>query len=93
MPIEINLHKILEQLGIEELSSIKKEELAADFLPAAVVGFADGDIVAVHPEYTGKKAELYGRNHLGEGRVAQALTKAALENGEAPHVAKRALSI
>ncbi len=80
----IHLHELVRQVGLEELSTIGREEVGRDFTPAAVVGLADGDVLVTHPPYTGKKAELYGENHFGDGRVAKAIVAAALENGMTP---------
>jgi len=80
----INVPELVKQVGLEELAKMGQDELVDDFLPAAVVGFADGDLLAIHEPYTGQKAELYGESHLGEGKVARLMAKAALENGMRP---------
>lgn len=84
MSKEINLSELLEQTGLPELGAISEKEIAMDFMPAAVVGLADGDIMLIHPPYTGQQAELYGEHLYGEGRVARAIVRAAIENGMAP---------
>lgn len=80
----INLPEMVRQIGLEELATLNKDELARDFMPAAIAGLADGDVVVMHPQYTDKQAELYGENHYGDGRVAQTIGRAAIKNGMAP---------
>jgi SAM-dependent methyltransferase len=84
MSQEVSLPELVRQVGLEELATIGKEELAKDFMPAAVTGLADGDLVTMHQPYTGRQAELYGENHFGDGKVAQTIGRAAIENGMAP---------
>ena len=50
----INLPEMLRQANLEELTAIGREEIAKDFMPAAVTGLADGDFVLVHTPYTGR---------------------------------------
>lgn len=80
----VNISELVHQIGLEELAAISRDELAADFLPAAVAGLADGDLVVMHAPYTNEKAELYGENHYSDGRVAKAIAQAAMESGMAP---------
>lgn len=74
----------MHQVGLEELASIGEKEVAQDFMPAAITGLADGDFRVVHQPYTGIQAELYGKNHFGQGKVAQIIGRAAIENGMNP---------
>jgi hypothetical protein len=80
----INFPELVQNIGLEELSNIDREELAANFMPAAVTGLADGDIALLHPPYTGRQAELYGENHFGDGQVAKAIIRAAIDSGRTP---------
>lgn len=80
----INMSEVVGQLGLEELENIRPEELAANFMPAAVIGLADGDLFVMHEPYTGLEAELYGESHYSEGKVAQVMLRAALKNGMTP---------
>lgn len=79
-----NLPELAQQIGLGELASISRQEVATNFMPAAIAGLADGDMVIMHPEYAGRMAELYGQNHYGDGLVAQAILRVALENGMDP---------
>ena len=74
----------MQQVGLEELANISQVDLATDFMPSAVAGLADGDIAVFHEPYYDKQAELYGENHYGDGRVAKAIARTAIENGMAP---------
>jgi hypothetical protein len=77
----IDFKNLVESAGLPELSRMEKQEVASDFMPAAVTGLADGDLYAQHEPYDGHRAELYGRNSFNEGRVSKALGKAAIDNG------------
>ncbi|MBX6334115.1 hypothetical protein IRY61_02105 [Candidatus Saccharibacteria bacterium] len=80
----VDFPKFVEQVGLGDLASLGREEIATDFMPAAIAGLSDGDLAIMHREYTGRKAELYGESFYGEGRVAQAIFEAALRNGLEP---------
>lgn len=80
----ISLPELVRQVGLEELVTIGEEEIAKDFMPAAVTGLADGDIVTVHRPYIGRRAELYGENQYNDGKVAQTIGQAAIESGMTP---------
>ncbi len=83
----VNMMEFVKQIGLEELKNIDGEELALDFMPAAIAGLADGDFALIHPEtYHGRRAELYGESQYTEGRVARAILQAALANGLASGV-------
>lgn len=67
MPKEISVPELMRQVGLEELADIGSEEIIMDFMPAAVTGLADGDIMSIHQIYDGQRAVLYGESHYGEG--------------------------
>ena len=80
----VSIPELVRQVGLDELAGIGREEVANYFMPAAVTGLADGDFVTMHEPFVDKQAELYGENHFGDGRVAQAIARAAIENGMTP---------
>jgi hypothetical protein len=82
----VNLREYTRAVGLDELDGITVDEAAQDFMPAAVVGLAAGDIVALHPPYSGQKAELYGETRFDKGKVAKAVGESAIENVDAPGV-------
>lgn len=80
----VNFEDFALQVGLEEISKPTQKELATNIMPACVVGLSDGDLFALHPEYSGLDAELYGKHNLADGKVAKAVLKAALDNGMNP---------
>jgi hypothetical protein len=84
--MSVKMAHVAHRIGLEELAQIGQEEALTNFLPAAVAGFADGDITTLHAPYAGRQAELYGENRYGEGLVARALSQAAIEDGVTPGV-------
>jgi hypothetical protein len=74
-------NELVQSVGLDELTDIDSQEIIDDFMPAAVTGLADGDIMVINPPYEGPKADFYGESHYSEGRVAQVIGKAAIENG------------
>lgn len=84
MSRDVNLPRMMSQVGLEGFETISQEQLAQDIMPAAITGLADGDLITVHPPYEGTKAELYGEDHYGQGQVAQTIGHAAIENGMTP---------
>lgn len=82
---EVTLEKIYDQIGLPELSELSTDEAARDFVPASFVGFADGDIAAIHLPYSDPtRARLYGAITYNEGEVAKRMLATALENGREP---------
>lgn len=80
----VSIPELVKHIGLEELASMERSEMIADFLPAAITGFADGDMITMHEPYSGRRAELYGENHYTSGLVTPTLAKAAIENGMLP---------
>ncbi|MCA9324561.1 hypothetical protein KDA23_00625 [Candidatus Saccharibacteria bacterium] len=80
----VSFAELVETIGLEDLASINRDEIANDFMPASVTGLADGDFVLAHLPYTGRKAELYGENHFANGLVAKAMADVAMVNGLRP---------
>jgi len=74
-----------EQIGMD-LSPLKNAEFMNDFMPAAITGLCDGDVVSPHFPYTDRQAEWYGKVVYNKGRVAQAVAQAAIANGMRPGV-------
>jgi len=81
---DINFSELAHEIGLEELAAIDRGEITSSFMPAAVVGLADGDIIAMHQPYSGRQAELYGEVRFDEGLVAKAIARTALANGMEP---------
>ena len=80
----ISVPELLTNLDLAEIADIEQEEVAADFMPACVVGLSDGDLTVLHNTYIGQNAELYGETNYLEGKVAQTVLRAALDNGMEP---------
>jgi hypothetical protein len=80
----VNVPELVKSIGLEELASITREEVATDFMPASIAGFADGDLYVMHEPYSDVKAELYGESHYSEGKVAKLMLKSALANEMKP---------
>lgn len=83
----INFTELAREVGLDEVGNIEQQEVANYFMPAAVVGLADGDLVGLHPAVDNKRLEgLYGYLSFGEGNVAQKVLAAAIANAEAPGI-------
>lgn len=80
----ISVPELVTSLDLPELSEIRQDEIATDFMPACVIGLSDGDLAIVHNTYIGQNAELYGETNYMEGKVAQTVFRAALDNGMEP---------
>lgn len=83
--VESNAFELFGQIGLEELAEAP-DMVAADFLPASITGLSDGDLIGMHPRYTGRKAAWFGETRYSEGSVAQSMFRAALANGINPGV-------
>lgn len=74
-----------EQIGLPELADIDHEEIVREFSPAAIAGFADGDIVIQHEQFTDpQQVKLYGQAIFNLGEVAKRLHDASVETAEEP---------
>lgn len=81
MAKDISMPELSRRIGLEELARISREEIITNFMPASVVGLADGDFVVIHEPYVGRQAELYGENKFNDGIVAKAVAQTAIANG------------
>lgn len=77
----IQLGELSEKLSIPEIAEMRVDQLVCDFMPAAVTGLADGDVYAMHSDYSGRRAELYGESSYNSGIVAKTIARVALEDG------------
>ena len=84
--MSINLHELITKVGLAEIDNVDTLEGLRDFLPAAICGLADGDIVSLHGPYTGEAAILYGETAYHDSLVAKAVGRAAIKNGIEPGV-------
>lgn len=80
----VHFSELVQQVGLNELANIDKQEIAVNFMPAAITGLTDGDLTVIHPPYSGKDAVLYGKQSYNEGLVAKLMLRAALQNGMKP---------
>lgn len=82
----IDISELGKQIGLPELADASYEDIENDVVNAAIAGFADSDLMLLHPPYEGQKAELYGFTQYNQGRVARTMGKAAIENGPTPGI-------
>lgn len=74
MSESIVFSQLVRQIGLEELSEIGAQEIAQDFMPAAIAGLAEGDILVMHQQpYADRLARLYGEHFYNEGEVARSI--------------------
>jgi hypothetical protein len=80
--LQMDFADFARAVNIDELADISSLELAEYFMPAAIIGLADGDVVGLHtsPVTDPRLARLYGRNDLSQGEVARKVFAAALSN-------------
>lgn len=88
--MNITFDEFVAELDLPELKGMGTEEVATNFMPAAVAGLSDGDLVVIHPEpYTdADKIRLYGEYAFNHGLVAQRINKAAIATANRPNAVR-----